>query len=185
MKLFSELLLEAKIKKMSWDKNPEIGWWLDGNKITAYHGTHISNIDWVVKNGLKAPTEGYTAGIVSLAMEPNTAWGYASMSGAGGEVESLRNAGTDVKSTSHKERVVFVLEFPKSYLLKNIEPINYKTSKDKLSNEELYREYSKKDRMYFMKNKVWTKPDQEYYKMTELKFKGTVAPKYIKGYMTK
>jgi hypothetical protein len=171
MKLFSDMLLEANIKKKSWDKNPKIGWWLDNKKITAYHGTHINNIDWVVQNGLKAPTEGYTAGIVSLAMEPNTAWGYASMSGAGGEVESLRNAGAAVKSTSHKERVVFILEFPKSFLLKHISAIDYRTSQDKLSNKELYDE--------------WTKTDQEYYMMTELKFKGTVDPKFIKGYMTK
>jgi hypothetical protein len=171
MKKFSELLTEAKIKQKPWDKNPKIGWWLDGKKITAYHGTHINNIDWVVQNGLKAPTEGYTAGIVSLALEPNTAWGYASMSGAGGEVESLRNVGADVKSTSHSERVVFILEFPKSYLLKNIMPITYRTSQDKLTKKELYDE--------------WTRTDQEYYMMTELKFKGTVDPKYIKGYMKK
>ncbi len=78
MKLFSELLTEGKIKQKPFDKNPKIGWWLDqGKTLRFYHGTHIRNIDWVEKNGLLAPTEGSTAGWISLALEPHTAHGYA------------------------------------------------------------------------------------------------------------
>ena len=167
---FRTFLTEKKIRKIPFVRLPKIGWWLDNDPITVYHGTHIRNIDWIEKNGLVPPTEGYTAGVVSLALEPNTSWGYASMSGTGGEA-AFRSAGAAVKSTAQAERVVFVLEFPKNYLLKRILPINYTTSQKKLN-----------DRSEFDK---WTRTDQEYYAITELKFKGTVEPKYIKSYMVK
>jgi len=171
MKSFRLFLTESKIKKASFLRAPKIGWWEDNKTLTLYHGTHIRNIEYVEKNGLMAPKEGYTAGIVSLALEPNTAWGYASMSGAGGEVASLRNAGSKATTTSHKERVVFVIEMPISYVKKNILPITYDTSRDKLNDKSLYEK--------------WTKEDQLYYAMTELKFKVSISPKYIKKYMTK
>jgi len=170
MQSFKTFLTESKIKKVPFVRAPKIGWWEDNKILTLYHGTHIRNIEYVEKNGLVAPKEGYTAGIVSLALEPNTAWGYASMSGAGGE-SSFRDAGSKVKTTSQKERVVFVIEMPIDYVKKHILPINYDTSKDKLTNKALYEK--------------WTKEDQLYYALTELKFKVPVSPKYIKKYMTK
>ena len=170
MKNFKSFLVESKIKKVPFQRAPKIGWWKDNKVLTLYHGTHIRNIEYVEKNGLISPKEGYTAGIVSLALEPNTSWGYASMSSTGGE-SSFRTAGTKVKNTPQKERVVFVIEMPIDYVLKNILPINYDSSKDKLTDKSLYEK--------------WTKEDQLYYALTELKFKIPVEPKYIKKYMTK
>lgn len=177
---FKQFLTE-KIRKIPFVRLPKIGWWLDGEKITCYHGTHIRNIEWIEKNGLVPPEQGYTAGVVSLALEPNTSWGYASMSAMGGESgrgikadkgsKGFRDAGAGAKSTPQEERVVFVLEFPKKYLMSKILPINYTSSDKKLNNRS---EYDK-----------WERTDQEYYAITELKFKGTVPAKYIKSYMTK
>lgn len=170
MKTFIELLNESKIKKVPFERLPKIGWWEDNKTLTLYHGTHINNIEYIEKNGLVSPKDGYTSGIVSLALEPNTSWGYASMSGTGGEA-AFRSAGANVKTTSHSERVVFVIKMPLSYVKKNILPINYDTSKDKLNKRELFD--------------AWKKSDQEYYALTELKLKVPVASKYIKSYMVK
>jgi len=169
MESFKSFLTEKKIRKQAFSRFPKLGWWMDNDPITFFHGTHIRNIGWVEANGLVPPKEGYTAGIVSLALEPNTAWGYASMSGAGGEAE-FRSAGQKVTTTSQKERVVFVLEIPKSYILKKMLPLNYATSV-KLNDKA---EYDK-----------WTKDDQLFYALTEVKHKGAVPSKYIKAYMTK
>jgi len=171
MKSFGTFILESKIKKMPYERFPKIGWWEDNKILTLYHGTHVSNIEYIEKNGLISPKDGYTAGIVSLALEPNTSWGYASMSGTGGEAASIRNAGAKAKTTPKKERVVFVIEMPLAYVKKHILNINYDTSKDKLTKRELFD--------------VWNNSDQEYYALTELKLKVPVDPKYIKGYMTK
>jgi hypothetical protein len=165
---------------MPFERLPKIGWWEDNKIVTVYHGTHIRNIDWIQKNGLVPPTEGYTAGIVSLALEPNTAWGYASMSGMGGESgrgvkgeggKGFRDAGSAAKSTTAAERVVFKIMIPLSHLKKNTLPINYPSSAKKLTDRSLFD--------------GWKKTDQEYYAITELKWKGTLPPKYIVGYMTK
>ena len=172
MKTFKEFLLEGKIKKKSFDKNPTIGWWLDNDPIRFYHGTHIRNIEFVEKNGLIAPTEGSTAGWISLALEPNTAHGYASMSGAGGET-AFRDAGTKAKVTDKKERVVFIIELPKKLVLSKMakERGAMQNTKTKLVNKTEYDN--------------WNKQDQEYYALTEIRMPDKIDPKYIKGYMSK
>lgn len=174
MKKFSEVLNEAKkLKKLPFDKNPKIGWWLDqGKTLRFYHGTHMQNTEWVEKNGLLAPTEGSTAGWISLALEPHTAHGYAAMSGAGGETQ-FRAAGAKAEITGQKERVVFVIELPKAMVLKNMaaERGAMQSTKNRLKDKAEYD--------------AWTKTDQEYYALTEIRMPDRIDPKYIKGYMQK
>lgn len=179
MKTFIELLTEGKIKKKPFDKNPKIGWWLDNDPIRFYHGTHIRNIEYVEENGLLAPTSGDTANWISLALEPHTAHGYASMSGAGGETAYKSSAdgsfrsSTNIKTTDKKERVVFIVELPKSLVLSKMakERGAMQSTKNRL-----------KDRQEF---EDWKKTDQEYYALTEIRMPKKIDTKYIKGYMTK
>ena len=172
MKKFSEILLEKKIKEKSFDKNPKIGWWLDMDPIRFYHGTHIRNIEFVEQNGLLAPSTGSTAGWISLALEPHTAHGYASMSGAGGET-AFRDAGSKAQITDKKERVVFIIEIPQKIVLSKMakERGAMQSTKTRLVNREEFE--------------AWTKSDQEYYALTEIRMPKVIDPKYIKGYMKK
>ncbi len=173
MKSYKEfLLLEGKIKKKPFNKNPNIGWWLDNDPITFYHGTHIRNIDYIEKNGLKSPKEGPTAGWISLALEPNTAYGYASMSGAGGESE-FRSAGHKAITTKKEERVVFIIKLPKKLVLSKMgkERGAMQSTRTKLINKNEYES--------------WNKTDQEYYALTEIRMPNKIDTKFIKGYMVK
>jgi hypothetical protein len=170
MKRFKALM--EGIKKISWAKMPKIGWWLENDKITFYHGTHFRNLEFIEKNGILAPTSGPTAGWVSLALTNTTAFGYAAMSGAGGE-SGFRAAGSKVTSTPPKDRIVFVLKIPKSYVLKNMAPERgaMQSTKNRL-----------KDRNEYEK---WSKTDMEYYDLTEIRFPKKVPKKFIVGYMQK
>lgn len=167
---FKKFLLES-IKKVSWSGNSKIGWWLDNDPITFYHGTHVRNLEFIEKHGIIAPTQGSTANWVSLALEPNTAFGYASMSGAGGE----RNFGTgnNVVSTPAKERIVFIIELKKDFVLSNMasERGAMQSTKGKLTNESMY--------------KLFKGTDSQYYALTEIRMPKIIQSKYIKGYMTK
>lgn len=161
---------------MPWTKNPTIGWWLDQTPTTTfYHGTHSRNLEGIMKNGIYAPTSGPTANWVSLALEPNTAHGYASMSGAGGEAE-FRASGSNVATTPHSERTVFVLELPQSYFLSLMAPAlgNMDDTRDKLTNKSRYDKWANSG-----------KTDQEYYQITEIRLPKHVPAKYIVGYMKK
>lgn len=172
---FKNFLLEysqSNIKKIQFVKNPKIGWWLDNDPCYFFHGTHINNLDFISKNGLVAPTEGSTAGWISLALEPNTAYGYASMSSVGGET-AFRSAGKQVKNTPKNERIVFILKIPKSYFIPRMaeERGAMQSTKNKLTDKSLYDNFSG--------------TDSKYYELTEIRLPHNVPAKFIKGYMTK
>lgn len=162
-------------KHMKWNGNPEIGWWLDNDPVRFYHGTHIRNKDGILKEGIFAPESGPTAGYISLALEPNTSFAYASMSGAGGE-SGFRAAGQKAASTPSRERIVFVLDIPQSYFKTKMAPArgNMDTERTKLTSKSRYETWAKSN-----------KSDQEYYQITEIRLPKHVPAKYIVGYMTK
>lgn len=164
-----------KTKQLRWNGNPKIGWWLDNDPVTFYHGTHINNIIGILKDGIYAPKSGPTAGFVSLALEPNTSFAYASMSGAGGE-SGFRGAGQAARHTPKEERVVFVLEIPQSYFKSRMAPARgaMDVEREKLTNKEKYDAWVKTK-----------KSDQEYYAITEIRLPKHVPAKYIVGYMLK
>lgn len=171
---FTEIINEGvvKIPKVPFIRAPKIGWWLDNDPIRFYHGTHIRNIKYVEENGLVAPTEGSTAGWISLALEPNTAFGYAAMSGAGGET-AFRDAGHNPEVTDKKERVVFIIDLPKELVLANMakERGAMQSTKNKLKDKAEYE--------------AWDGEDQLYYALTEIRMPTKIDPRYIKGYMSK
>ena len=166
-------ILREGANQIPWNGNPTIGWWLDNDPVTFYHGTHISRLEGVLENGLRAPTEGATAGWVSLALEPNTGHGYASMTG--GET-AFRAAGAQARSVPHGERITFVLQIPQSHFLQKMAPMRggVQEYKDKLTDRKLYEAW-----------KDQGKTDQEYYAVTEIRLPDPVPAKFIVGYMKK
>ena len=156
----------------------KIGWWLDSDPVIFYHGTHERNIDSVLKNGLSAPSEGYTAGWVSLALEPNTAHGYASMSGAGGETQfrlkTFRSAGAKVSHVPNHERVTFVIKIPQSDFLHKMAPMRGAMTEiaKRLTDKEEYQRLVIDGGM----------SDTEYYARTEIRYPKLISPNFIVGY---
>lgn len=166
---YDELTENAKTQ-ISWNGNPQIGWWLDSDPVTFYHGTNIKNLEFISQNGIVAPTEGSTAGWVSLALDPNTAFGYASMSG--GE-STFRAAGAKAVHVPKEDRIVFVIQLPQSYFLDKMAAArgHMDEQRDKLTNKEKYEN--------------WNGSDQQYYALTEIRMPNVVPANYIKGYMQK
>jgi len=159
-----------KKKKFAWKGNPKIGWWADRNSLLVYHGTHYSNLSGILESGIFAPKTGPTANWVSMALEPNTAFGYASMGGESG----FRAAGAKAKAIPPNERVVLVAKFPMSYVKKHMEKNfrgNMMSTRDQLTDKAKYDAFKKSD--------------QEYYMLTEIRFPKKVDPKFILGYMIK
>jgi len=179
---FIEYLSEA-IKKIPSNFNPKIGWWLDSDPVTFYHGTHINNLEFIQKNGIVAPTEGPTAGWVSLALDPMTSRAYASMSVMGGESKTLektkssfRSAGKKSKNTPMNERLVFVIQMKQKDFLKKMGAArgNMDTQRKKLIDKDLYEKHIENGGS-----------DLDYYMLTEIRMPKKIDPKFIKGYMIK
>lgn len=173
MKTLRQFLTEKnQIREMPWDPDPVIGWWRDNDEQILYHGTHERNIPHIIENGLTGPETGYTAGLVSLTHDPNTAFGYASMSGSGGE-RNFRGVNAKPSHTPPIERVVFILVIPTDLVLETMAPMRGAMKKiaRRLTTEEEYRE--------------WDGSDQEYYALTEVRLPSPVAPKWIVGYSRK
>ena len=173
--LIWELLFENK--SLSWEGNPAIGWWLDNPITIFYHGTLATQerIEGIMREGLNPPKSGPTAGFISLALEPNTAYGYASMAGAGGETE-FRGSGDRARTTAPHERVVFKLKIPQNYFLKRMVPARgaMEEQRDRLEKPKMYRQWAESG-----------KQDQEYYALTEIRLPDNVPSQYIVGYMFK
>lgn len=168
---FKEFLLERQMKpQYKWNGNPKIGWWEDRKEIIFYHGTHKNNLESMLSTGIRAPSSGPTAGWVSLALEPNTAFGYASM---GGE-SAFRAAGAKAIHIPAEDRVVLVLKMPVSYVKSHMEK-NFRGNVDRTRNRLTDKtEYDS-----------WRGSDQEYYALTEIRFPKVVEPKWIIGWMKK
>jgi hypothetical protein len=168
-------------REVSWQGFPEIGWWEKNDPLTLYHGTHVDNITGILENGIYAPKEGYTAGKVSLALEPNTAFGYASM--RGGET-NFRNQGKQAEHVPPEDRVVFILQLPQSIIRENMLAGRYNMDdyKNKLIDPKLYEGWKLK---HGGDSYDYSKFDQEYYALTEIRLPEHVSEKYIVGYMKK
>lgn len=151
---------EAQNTQMPWNKNPTIGWWLDNDTITFYHGTHKDNVTSILKNGLFASETGRTAGITYLALDPFTGKGYGSMSG---ETE-FRAAGRKAKHVPMEDRATIVFEFPREYVEQNMSWNN-----PKLVNRESYEKF--------------VGSDTEYYELSEVQHPGNISAEFIIGYM--
>ncbi len=166
MLTFTQFITEKA--ELPWDKDPKIGWWKDHEHVTLYHGTHASRVDSIKKHGLKAAKGG-----ISMALEPHTAHGYASMHG--GEA-NFRSAGEKAHHVPHHERAVMVYKVPKHYVEKHADKHlsgNTDEVKDHLTNRDKYLAHKKAG-----------KSDHEHYAKTELRF-SHVPNEYLVGHMKK
>ena len=168
MILLQELFLLEEAKKLTWDENPNVGWWRDAKKLRLYHGTNIVNIESVSKTGLSKMDP--DTGMISLAIEPFTARGYASM--YGGESD-FRKAGRKAKHVPMNERAIFVFDIPMDWILKHYDP--------DLSGNMSYKKRLEDKSEY----DNFTGPDYSYYALTELRVNTPVPAKFIVGYMIK
>lgn len=184
MQSFKKFILEQEYPKptLSWDKDPDLGWWKEQDPITLYHGTHIRNINSFLENGILLPKNPPLNRIpeISLALDPYTAFGYAAMSGAGGEV-GFRQAGVKVTSTPPQERAVIKLEIPMSFILDNYDKglggnrdSGDIKSRTHMMNKESYIAWKKEG-----------KTDFAYYALCELRVREAVPSNYIVGWMLK
>lgn len=169
-----------------------IGWWLDSDPCTFYHGTHISRKESIEQNGIYAPKDGPTARWVSLALEPQTAKGYASMTG--GE-SAFRKAGNAARHVPMNERIVAILSIPQNYFLPKMAPArgNMDNERSKLLDKERYLKEKKEwiNRVQKRTGKtedqitsLLYKFDQEYYAITEIRLPDLVPSNFIIDWMT-
>lgn len=143
--------------------------------VTLFHGTNDKNFDGIAKEGLSKIDN--RTGYVSLAPDPNTANGYAAMSGVGGESE-FRRAGRKAVNAPQEERSVIVMRIPKWWLRENSDPNlrgNIGIGKDTLTDKSKYDEWKKNNP---------NQPDSNYYMTSEIRTK-PVPRDFIVGYMKK
>lgn len=161
----------SNIKKIKWTNNPKIGWWEDRTSLIMFHGTHYSNLPKILESGIFAPSSGPTAGWVSMAFDPFTSFGYASMTG--GE-SNFRAAGGKARTAKPYERCILVCKFPMTWVKQNMNEKltgNMPQMRKHLTDKNLYDN--------------WKKTDHEYYMACELQFPTKIDKKFIVGYMFK
>jgi hypothetical protein len=157
-----------------YDKNPTIGFWGDSDYVIGYHGTHERNIPIILKTGISKPDP--KTGMVSITLDPNTAHGYAAMSGSGGEA-SFRGAGDKATTTPHNERAILKVKLPMEWVKQNMDQdfFNRNTdSRERLRNKAVYDRWRSENPAH---------PDHIYYQMSELRLKTAVPPNFIVGVM--
>jgi hypothetical protein len=162
-------MLGEDLQQIPWEGHPKIGWWGDKDTLRVYHGTHKNNIKHIAKDGISKPDP--DTGLISVAMEPNTAHGYASMSG--GE-SSFRKSGHEAVHVPDEHRRVVVADIPKDWAHENMDHDlsgNIGQAKKHLSNKVHYDN--------------WKNHDTEYYALGELRFKKPIPKEFIKGVMSK
>lgn len=126
---FSELLENSVVdKKLKWETDPTIGWFMESNPITLYYGTQQNNISAILEQGILADNSGY----VTCAIEPYTAFSQGLLL---------------TESIATQKRVVFVIEMPLEFSKKN--PIVVEDGYEKLENSKLYEEWGKSDAEYY------------------------------------
>lgn len=159
-----------------------MGWWREQDPIILYHGTHIRNVNSFLENGILLPKNPplNRKPEISLALDPYTAFGYAAMSGSGGEV-GFRQAGSKVTSTPIEERAIFKLKIPMSFILDNYDKglggnrdSGDVKARSHMLNKELYDKWKKEN-----------KPDYSYYSHCELRIAAAIPKEYIDGWMLK
>jgi len=162
-------------KEIPFEHDPKLGWWQDQEHVTLYHGTHKRNLKSIYQHGIthKDPT----SGMISLALEPHTAHGYASMSAAGGE-HHFRYSGGKARNTPHEDRVVFKLKVPKHWIEQHKDSQyhgNLGHSKKRVTDKSEYEKLSKDPEH----------KDYHYYAMSELRTKKEIPKEFIVGHMHK
>lgn len=181
MKTFKEYLNEHK--ELPFEHNPQIGAWREtmhkDGYATVYHGTHKKNLDSILKHGLTHRDP--RTGMISVTHDPSTAHGYGAMSGSGGEA-NFRRAGAKAVHTPHEDRVVLKMHLPKDFVEKHMDHDfhgnerfkGHHPNRTKMSDSSHYHEWKKANP---------TKPDHEFYQVSELRINHPIPKEYIQGHM--
>ena len=173
MKTFKSFILEKQINS-SFDHNPKIGFWKDQSHMIVYHGTHDKNVSDIKNNGLtKADPK---TGMISVTHDPHTAHGYAAMSGTGGE-HNFRQSGAKAVNTPHEKRSVIKMKIPMDWAKEHMDHDlsgNIGQAKDHMSSKKHYNKWKESG-----------KPDHEYYRLSEIRFKKPIPKEFISGVMKK
>ncbi len=154
---FDKIIDEAvKNKGFGWINNPSIGWISDADPMRFYYGTTASNIKKILLDGIYAGDDGY----VLMAAEPHSALAHASM----------RSPFIEGSMFDEEQNVIFIVEFPRSYLAKSHLLVE-NDRQARFTNKELYED--------------WGKSDVEYYALIEVRVPEYIPVEFIKGYTTK
>ena len=135
-------------KKIEWESDPSIGWFMESNPFRVYYGAPKDEVANILENGIFADDDGY----VKCALEPYTAH-YQAM--------------PLTESCENDKRVVFIVDIPTNYSIKN--PVY--TEDARVTDKELYEN--------------WGKSDAEYYALAEVCIPKHIPVTCIKGYMIK
>jgi len=157
-----------------YDTNPTIGFWGDADFVVGYHGTHERNVPAMLEQGINRPDP--KTGMISITLDPNTAHGYAAMSGTGGEAR-FRAANGRAANTPHEERAIFKLKIPMAWIKQHMDPNlrgNLGIVKDRMANKDLYTQWRKENP---------THPDHTYYQLSEIRVDAAIPPQFIVGVM--
>lgn len=170
MKSFLEFMSEdVSHREVPFHKDPKIGWWKDGDHVTLYHGTHIDNVKSIMKHGLKAGSK--PGSKISMALDPHTAHGYASMHG--GEAR-FKHDGKRAETTPHEKRAVLVYKVPRHYVdAHHDKGLTGNVDRSKLTNKAKYDAHKRSGG-----------DDSSHYTASELQFHH-VPYEYLQGYMRK
>lgn len=161
----------SSIPKLKWNGTPKIGWWKDQKYLYLFHGTHENNVEPIAQNGLSKMDP--RTGMVSMTLDPNTAHGYAAMSG--GEA-TFRQAGQKAQSTPHEQRAVLVYKVPREW----IDEFHDKKLSGNIDSHIFPTKTHMTDKT---KYQDWTGPDSSYYSGSELRFNKPVPNAFLIGYM--
>jgi hypothetical protein len=114
--------------------------------------------------------------MISTTPDPNTAHGYAAMSGTGGETQ-FRKLHNKATNTPHEERAVVKMKIPKAWADKHVDPQlrgNLGVTRDRMLNKSHYDNWKKENP---------EKSDSEYYTGSEVRFSKPIPAKFIVGHM--
>lgn len=165
--------------EIPFDKTTNHGWWADReDHIDLYHGTHKRNVPHIERSGVSVPDP--KTGMVSMALDPNTAHGYAAMSSGERRGEhSFRKAGAKAVTTPHEDRAVTKFRVPISWVKAHVDPElrgNVGIAANKMTDKKGYEKWRKANPHA---------SDSEYYMGTELRFSKPLPSGFYVGHSHK
>lgn len=167
------------MSEISFDRTTNHGWWTDRKDyIDLYHGTHERNVPHIEGSGVSVPDP--KTGMVSMALDPHTAHGYASMSSGPRRGEhSFRHVKGRPVTTPEENRAVTKFRVPMDWVRANVDPDlrgNIGDAHKRIRDKGEYEKWKKANP---------DKSDHEYYFGSELRFSKPVPPEFYVGHSYK
>jgi len=163
-----ELFESSNPMQLPWNGNAPIGWWQDNKVMRMYHGTNLDFVPSIAKEGLTRLDA--KTGMISFAFEPFTARAFAVM---GGEARFLASKSKALVVPENK-RAVLIFDLPREFVFKVIDRDfhgNDPEHKERLIDKSVYEN--------------WTRSDQQYYQLCEMRLESVIPASMMAGYMIK